>query len=166
MSSASVLNENENVTGIFEMPYKFTQQLESLRQQLPAVLDDFNKYYVFYNKNPNYNEYQQIFEKIKNNLNSINSQMFMLSNHVENNIDKINAVLLDLNNSIEKFKGKNNKIIKQLNGIKAKHNAAGEMISNYKQVYDAGYLRNWALLLSIFIAGGCISKVYSNKLTN
>ena len=39
-------------------------------------LDDFKKYYVFYNKNPEYNEYKSHFENIKNNLNLHSCKIF------------------------------------------------------------------------------------------
>ena len=55
----------------------FKEKLETLNNQLPAILDDFKKYYVFYNKNPEYSEYQQMFENIKSNLTKINSDLFV-----------------------------------------------------------------------------------------
>ena len=33
-------------------PDDFKQQLQVLQDQLPSILDDFKKYYIFYNKNP------------------------------------------------------------------------------------------------------------------
>jgi hypothetical protein len=45
----------------FKNPEEIKEKIHTLQQQLPAILDDFKKYYVFYNKNPEYPEYQQMF---------------------------------------------------------------------------------------------------------
>ena len=58
----------------------------------------------------------------------------------------------------------NTKLKLELGVIKEKENSADIMISNYKQLYDIGYLKNWALFLSILAAGFAISKISSNKL--
>ena len=71
-------------------------KLNTLKQQLPAILDDFDKYYVFYNMNPSNNEYKQMFDNIKNNLNSINSQSFVISNDVDKAINDVNIKLLSI----------------------------------------------------------------------
>ena len=147
----------------YENPQKFSQRLEILQQQLPPILDDFKKYYVFYNKNPDYNEYQQAFEGIKGNLNEFNSQVFMLSNDVQSNTNKITEMLIKLNEMIDYEKKRNKQLKKQLANIKGEKDATTEMIDNYKEMYNNEYVKNWGLLLSILLAGFAISKVYTNK---
>jgi hypothetical protein len=142
----------------------YSNDIKTLQEKLPAILDDFKKYYVFYNRNPDYDEYISHFNSVKNNLNSVNSQMFTLSNDVQTNIDAINEILLNLNNSIGQMKTENSKTIKKLKGIKEKYNAADELIMDYKSMYEYNYLRNWGLLLSIFIAGFSISRAYKSKI--
>ena len=150
----------------FKKPQIFSEQLETLKQQLPAILDDYNKYYVLYNTNPDYNEYQQSFTKIQGNLNQLNSQLFTLSNDVQSSTNNINKTLFALNDLITDEKTENGSLQKQLKNIQSDNFATSEMIINYKQIYSEGYLRNWGLLLSIIIAGFAIKKVYSTKLIN
>lgn len=144
----------------------FSQSLETLESKLPAVLEDFKKYYVFYNKNPDYPEYQQLFENIKSNLTSINSDLFTLSNDVQVNIDDLNGGLIILNKQIEKEKKTNRQLKIDLGIVEHKNNAASEMIYDYKQMYESGYLRNWGLFLSIFVVGFSISKLYKGSGSN
>ena len=40
-------------------PSTFKNNLITLNSQFPSMLDDFKKYYIFFNKNPDYNEYGQ-----------------------------------------------------------------------------------------------------------
>lgn len=147
----------------YENPQKFSQRLEILQQQLPPILDDFKKYYVFYNKNPDYNEYQQSFESIKGNLNEFNSQVFMLSNDVQSNTNKINELLIKLNEMIDYEKKRNKQLKKQLANIEGEKDASTEMIDNYKEMYNNEYVKIWGIVLSIVLAGFVISKVYTNK---
>lgn len=141
----------------------YMTQLQTLQQQLPSILDEFQKAYLFYNSNPQNNEYQQTFNNINGNLNNLNSQLFMLSNEVQSNTDEINKKLFEVDKLIKREKTKNNKLNRKVNVVEDKYNASHEMISDYKQTYDIGYLRNWGLLLSIVVAGFAISKVYANK---
>ena len=150
----------------YENPQKFSERLETLRQQLYPILDDFKKYYVFYNKNPDYNEYQQAFEGIKGNLNEFNSRVFMLSNDVQSNTNKINITLSELYDMINYEKNRNTQLKKQLGNIEGDKYATTEMIDNYKEMYNNEYVKNWGLVLSILVAGFTISKVYTNKIAN
>ena len=157
------LQFNEDTFNNFEDPIQFTTQLETLQSQLPAILNDFTKYYVFFNKNPEYPEYEQMFNNIKSNLNQINSELFTLSNNVQVNTEDINEKLFILDALIREEKIKNRDLKVKLGIVEHKNNASVELISDYKQIYDSGYLRNWALFISILIAGTAISKIYKSS---
>ena len=88
--------ENNDITQKLSKPSQFTNKLETLQNQLPAILQDFQKYYIFYTKNPEYPEYQQMFQNIKGNLNTINSDLFTLSNSVQSSTDVLNTSLIEL----------------------------------------------------------------------
>jgi len=155
-----VLEFDENIFDNFPQPSQYSKQLQTLQSQLPAVLADFQKYYVFYNKNPEYQEYGQMFENIKDNLNEINMNIFSLSNDIQMNTDKINEKFFVLNKLIKKEKVQNRKLKIKLGIVENKNNASIELISDYKQMYESGYLRNWGLFLSIIIAAISIKKLY------
>jgi len=158
------LIEDETIYN-FKSAKQFSDELKILQEQLSPILDDFEKYYVFYNMNPSNNEYQQMFQNIKNNLDTINSKTFMLSNSIEKEIDNINKKLLSLDFLIQKEKEINKELKLKLGIIKEKEDSADIMIYDYKQRYDIGYVKNWAVFLSIIIAGFAITKVSSNKIT-
>ena len=156
------LQFNEDTFNKFEEPIQFTTQLETLQSQLPAILSDFKKYFVFFNTNPEYPEYGQMFNNIKGNLTQINSDLFVLSNSVQTNTEQINDKLFILDALIREEKIKNRDLKVKLGIVEHKNNASNELISDYKQIYESGYLRNWALFISILIAGSAISKIYKN----
>ena len=145
------------------LPNTFLNKLNRLKEQLPSILDDFKKYYVFYNKNPENNEYQQMFENIKNNLNNINSQLFVIKNNVQSEIDKLNKNMVNLNKLIQNDKEINTDIKKKLRNIYNKNYSTYELISDYNKMYDIEYLRNWALLLSIILVCIIVSRTFKPK---
>lgn len=155
-----ILNEN------FENPKKMIEVLQTLQEQMPNILDDFKKYFILYNKDPNYPEYQSMFENVKQQLNKLSSTLFMTSNEVDLNTDKINKKFFELNVLIKKEKKVNQILKRKLGIIEQKGNSSDEMIDNFNEIYDMGYLRNWGLLLSILITWICISKVFKQQTIN
>jgi hypothetical protein len=155
-----VLQEYENTLSEYTKTSQFTTKLKTLQEQLPAILDDFKKYYLFYNVNPENQEYQRMFENIKSNLNHVNSELFTLSNDVQNETDGVNKQLFSLDVLIKKEKSQNKKLKKSLGIAEHQNNAAGEMIDDYTDIYNTGYLRNWAIFLSILVAGATISTTF------
>lgn len=154
----SILN-SENINDNFKKPEVLRRKLNTLDETLPPILDDFKKYYVFFNKNPEYPEYQSLFENIKGNLNTTNSELFLLSNQVESSSDEINKQLFDLNILIQREKEKNRELKRQLGIVDEKKNAANELISDYKNIYESAYLQNWSLFFSILIIGSSLAKM-------
>lgn len=150
---------DEDINDNFKTPMIFMEQLQTLNQQLPAILDDFKKYYVFFNKNPEYPEYQNAFNTIKGNMTNLSSGLFMLSNDVQSSTDELNKKLFALNILIQKEKERNRELKLRLGIVEHKNNAATELISDYKNMYSEEYLRNWALFISIIIIGASISKI-------
>ena len=154
--------DDEDITNNFKTPGIFKEKLQTLNNQLPAILDDFKKYYVFFNKNPEYPEYQTSFENIKGNMTKLSSDLFMLSNDVQSSTDELNKKLFALNVLIQEEKERNRDLKLSLGIVEHKNNAATELISDYKNMYSEEYLRNWALFISILIIGNSISKINKN----
>jgi hypothetical protein len=145
--------QQDNLIDDLTKPQVFLSKINILKEKLPAILDDFKKYYVFYNKNPEYDEYQQMFENIKSNLQSINSDLFMTSNNIEKDTENINDRLQKLNALIEKEKIKNKQLKKRLGIVEKKYNGSDELISDYKEIYNLDYLTNFALFYGVVLLG-------------
>lgn len=152
----------ENIIDKLPKPEQFTNNLDTLKQQIGPILDDFKKYYVFYNKNPEYPEYQSMFNTVKGQMTQLCSDLFTLENSVQSNIDEINKALIELNLLIIEERKRNRELKRKLGIAETENNAAMEMINNYTEMYDSGYLRNWGLGISILFAITIISKVYKS----
>ena len=147
----------------FEKPEVFTEKVETLQQQLPPILDDFNKYFVLHNIDPNYPEYETTFNNIKQNLNSLASSLFMVSNDLDINIDNVNKSFKILDVLIVKERNRNRELKRKLGIVEDKYNSSKELIDNYNEMYNTEYLRNWGLFLSSIIVGVSISKIFTSQ---
>ena len=84
----------ENIIDKLPKPEQFMNNLDTLKQKIGPILEDFKKYYVFYNKNPEYPEYQSMFETVKSQMIQVCSDLFVLENNVLINTDQINKELI------------------------------------------------------------------------
>jgi hypothetical protein len=152
--------QQDNSIDDLTKPQVFLSQLNTLKEKLPSILDDFKKYYIFYNKNPEYNEYQQIFENIKGNLQNINSELFMTTNNIEKDTESINDRLQKINALIAKEKIKNRQLKRRLGIVEKKYNGSDELISDYKEIYNLDYLTNFALFFGVILLCSMMSSKF------
>ena len=145
----------------FIKPEFFTERVKTLQQQLPPILDDFNKYFVLYNKTTNYPEYENMFNNIKQNLNSLGASLFIVSNDVDTNIDNITNVFKTLDILINRERKRTRELKRRLGIVESEANSSKEMIHDYNQMYDEDYVRNWGLFLSTVVVGVSISKLFT-----
>jgi hypothetical protein len=134
-------------------PDTFRDKITILQAKLTPILDDFEKYYVFYNKNPEFDEYKNMFDNIKNNLQQISADLFSLSNSVDVNTEEINKKLKNLNILITEERKKNRELKGQLGIVGSEYDGSYEMINNYKEMYNNEYLKNWGLFLGVIFTG-------------
>ena len=87
----------------------------------------------------------------------------MVSNDVDVNIDNINNLYKTLDILIKKERVKNRELKRKLGIVESKTNSSNEMIDDYSEIYDIGYLRNCALFLSIVTSGILISVVFKKQ---
>lgn len=144
-------------------PTVFSQKLIEIAQKLPPVYESFEKSFVLHHKNENDNEYKQIYEGDKRNLDGIVNDGFLLENEVTNNMQHLNRNLEKLYVAIEILKKENKLLMKKALHLNKTVNTTDEMFDNFKEFYEIQYLRNWALVLAIIIVVITISKVFKSK---
>jgi hypothetical protein len=142
---------------------QYEEKLKNLNAGINILLDDFKKIYVIAKMNPTDQEYQQQFQSKLNSLDEILSQLFIISNDVDVNIDSINKKLLELNILITRERNRNEELKRKLRMVENTNNASSEMISDYKNMYNYNYLRNWSLIISSLLCIGTIGVVYKQR---
>ena len=140
----------------------YKAQLQSLSEQMPAILEDFQEYYVLTNSTPSSIEYQNMYQTIVNNISNINSQAFIISNNIEKNIETINYTLNTLNANITIQKDENKNLKTQLGITDSTIDGSEKLIDEYKEMYNTTYLQNFNKIVGIIIAAYFIKKVFYN----
>ena len=154
---------SQNLTNLKNLPQptQLTSNLKTLQEKLPSMLDDFQKYYVFYNKNPEFTEYQQSFENIKSNLQELFTNLFKSSMFIENKMKSLTIDLEVIAKQIDIEKMKNKHLQDNLDKLQGK-DVSDDRINDYENIYNFYYLRNFALLSGIVLSGAIISKVFTS----
>jgi hypothetical protein len=143
-------------------PEEIKNRIKTLEEQSPYILAEFKKNFILYNKNPEYSEYQQMFQNIKSNLGKIGAQFFELLNTIQVDTEELNKKLNCLNALIVEERQKNRRLKRRLGIVDNENNASNEMIYDFNKMYEEGYLRNWGLVISILAVFLIIKNMSSN----
>jgi len=152
--------ENNDYEHNFKKSEQYKEKIHQLDSGVNLLLNEFKKLYVITNMHPSNEEYQTQHQNIINSLAEILSKLFSISNDVQVNIDNLNKKLFELDILITQEREKNKELKRKLGIVENKSNAASEMISDYKDIYDKRYLRNWSLLLSSIVCIVAVGAIY------
>jgi hypothetical protein len=137
---------------------QISNKLNTYSEQFPSVLEDYKKSYVIHNKNPEYNEYSQIYASNKGALHSLNTKVFVATNDIQKNIDTLNVQISDLDHKIMEQKSINTDLKKKWNSIKGTGNSASEMTDEAKELYNIQYISNVTIVIGSI---GLLSLLFS-----
>jgi Fic family protein len=145
----------------------YNQRLYALNNEFNSLLDDFKRYYISSNQNPNNKDYSNALSQVTSNIQDVNSKLFNVTSEIESALTKLLKELSNTNSKIEEQKKLNAELQENIQVVLG--NAAGNvhtsgvMIKNYKEIYASQYIQNVTSFLGIFLATYVIFKVYSNK---
>jgi DNA repair exonuclease SbcCD ATPase subunit len=155
--------KKNNILNFFPKPSTYLSQLDTIQTQLEPILDDFNKYFVFYNMNPQISENQQMYDNIKNNIQELYTSLLTISTNINKNVNEINNNYQELNKEIEILKERNKILKKKLGIAEDTYDGSDTMISNYKDMYNLQYLKNFSLGLGIVFSLVLITKLFKSQ---
>ena len=121
---------------------KYSNTITNLSQQFFSILTDFKKYYVFYNKNPEVDEYANFYLNSKTQLQNVNKQLFETTNSIENDIINLNTLVNKYNLKLIDEKELNHELVKIIGGLKNTKMGALIMLSDSKKSYIQQYYQN------------------------
>lgn len=130
-------------------PKEYQNKLNTIVQQFSSVLDDFKKYYVFTNKNPEVDEYQHFYLENKSQLQHFNKDVFLIRNDIEQNIKKLNYIVTRLNAKLSSEKELNKELVKLVDGLKQNGNGSSIMLYDTTYIYYQQYLLNIEMVIGI-----------------
>jgi predicted RNase H-like nuclease (RuvC/YqgF family) len=144
-------------------PKEYQYKINVLVEQFSSVLDDFKKYYVFTNKNPEVNEYQKFFLENKSQLDKLNKDVFLIRNDIETNITQLNHDMIRLNTNLSSEKELKDELTKLVDNLKDDESGSTVMLLDSNNIYNQKYLINVEIAFGIIIVGYLLFRVFKNK---
>ena len=80
---------------------QFDEQINNIKTQFFSALDDFTKYYVYFNKNPEVNEFQNFYANSKSQLQTMSRQLFLTTNNIDKIIEEIDKQVSSISIKLE-----------------------------------------------------------------
>lgn len=131
---------------------KFNEKIDNIKNSFFSVLDDFEKYYVYYNKNPEVNEFQNFYSNSKGQLQQLSSEMFLVTNNIQQKIQDLDSDMNVSSTKLESEKELNGELSKLVNNIQTTQSGSEIMIDDAKEEYNIQYYKNIELIIgTLFI---------------
>jgi methyl-accepting chemotaxis protein len=143
----------------------FDEKIKGIQNSFFSALDDFKKYYVYYNKNPEVAEYQNFFNTSKGQLQELNSDIFVITNNIKNNMTMLTAEIKAISNNLNHEKDLNVELLSLIDNIQTTEDGSAIMIDDAKDEYNRQYYKNWELFIGIIVFTGISIKML-NKVSN
>lgn len=149
-----------------EIPNKsqqFDEKINNIEKQFFSALDDFKKYYVFYNKNPEVNEFQNYFVNSKGQLQNISKDLFLTTNDINKNIEILNNQMKQVSIKLKDEKKLYDELMILLGNLQNTKYGSEILINDSKEEYNKQYYSNLQLLLGILIIGLILGTFFKVK---
>ena len=140
---------------------KFNEKIKNIRGSFFSALDDFKKYYVYYNKNPEVDEFQNFFANSKGQLQGLNSEIFIVTNNIQKKIRDLDTEMQAISHQLKDEKDVNGELIKLINRIQTTQDGSEIMIDDAKDEYNTQYYKNWEIFIGILIFTGISVKLFN-----
>jgi hypothetical protein len=138
---------------------KFNEKIKTIKGSFFSALDDFKKYYVFFHKNPEVDEFQNYFANSKGQLQQLNSDMFLVTNNIQQKIKDLDVEMRVVSHKLKNEKELNEELLSLINRIQTTQDGSATMIDDAKDEYNIQYYKNWELFMGIVIFLGISIKL-------
>ena len=143
----------------------FETKIDDIKNQFMSVLDDFKKYYIYYNKNPESNEFQNYYANSNSNLQTLNQNIFSLTNSIQKNIIDLDKENTYMNKQIIILKKKFEKMVKLQHNLEMTEDGSEQLINDSKELYNEQYHKNVILFLALLLLISLSYKSFSRTQT-
>ena len=142
--------------------HKFDEKIKNIKGSFLSALDDFKKYYVYYNKNPEVDEFQNYFANSKGQLQGLNSDIFLVTNNIQKKIQDLDSEMQTISYKLKDEKDVNGELLKLINRIRTTQDGSEIMIDDAKDEYNIQYYKNWEVFIGILIFTGLSIKMLNS----
>ena len=115
---------------------QFEEKIDTIKTQFFSALDDFKKYYVYYNKNPEVDEFQNYYLNSKSQLQNMSRDLFLATNSIDKNIEQLDTQMAGVSVKLEAEKKLNGELMKILSNLENTQTGLEILIDNSKDIYN------------------------------
>jgi len=127
----------------------YTDKLNALRNQFPAVLDDFQKYYVMYHKNPEVSEFYNYFFENKAQLTKMNQDLKNIEDSLERRIKQMEREMRKTAEQIDAEKTRYSRAMRRQSHLTNASEGSEQAISDAQHQYHIQYVKNVEYILGV-----------------
>jgi midasin (ATPase involved in ribosome maturation) len=139
---------------------QFNDQINNIKTQFFSALDDFKKYYVYFNKNPEVNEFQNFYANSKGQLQTMSRQLFLTSNNIDKMIEELDQRVSSVSVKLEEEEELYKKLMELTQNLDNTQDGSQILIDDSKKKYNIQYYKNVEMFIGILIVIGLLSKLF------
>jgi hypothetical protein len=145
---------------------QFNEKINTINAQFFSALDDYKKYYVYYNKNPEVTEFQNYYANSKGQLQSLSKELVTTTNNINKSIKSLDAEMSSNAIQLEQEKKTNTELTKLVFNLENTQNGSEILIDDSKTNYNIQYYKNWELIAGILGIGIMLGRWFTVKKLN
>ena len=134
----------------------YQEQINNKATSFLSALDDFKKYYVYYNKNPEVQEYNKNFTDSKEQIQTLSSDVFKITNTIQRKIEEKTRAMSGIEMKLQRQKTLAQEQEKSINNLKSVQAGSSVMIDDSKTDYIFNYYKNLEIFIGILILLGLL----------
>ena len=146
-----------------EEPQQNFEKIHGIQLRFSSILDDFKKYYVYFNKNPEVNEFQNYYANSKGQIQTISRDVFMTTNNINKSIEELDKNMYNISVKLDHEKTLNKEMTELLNNLQNTQDGSEILISDSKTNYNTQYYKNWEIFIGMLIMGGMLGTLFKPK---
>jgi len=136
-------------------------KINGIKSSFLSVLDNYKKYYVFANLNPNVEEYRQAYFESKNQLANLSKELLEIIFSTYEKINNLNIDTKEIYNDLSKFKEQHNLLNTKIINLENTKQGSNIIIDDFKEKYNDQFYYNLEIFLGILLVGGIINTTFS-----
>lgn len=142
---------------------QFNEKINTIKSQFFSALDDFKKYYVYYNKNPEVNEFQNYYVNSKGQLQTMSRDLLLTTNNIDKNIETLDKNMASTSVQLDDEKKLNKEMMGLISNLENTKNGSEILIDDSKTKYNEQYLKNWELGIGIIFVSLLLGRLFKNN---
>ena len=143
---------------------QFDEQINNIKTQFFSALDDFTKYYVYFNKNPEVNEFQNFYANSKSQLQTMSRQLFLTTNNIDKIIEEIDKQVYSISIKLEGEEELYKKLMELAENIDNTQDGSQILIDDSKKKYNVQYYKNIQIFMGIIIGILLLVKLFKKPI--